>query len=291
MFSHRYHIYNVDENNPGFSESRACYYTAQIIQGMEHLHQKRIIYRDLKPENVLLDNEGNVRISDLGLAVELPDNQDKTKGYAGTPGFMAPELLKGEEYDYSVDYFTLGVTLYEFIAAKGPFRTRGEKVENKEVKKRILNDPVIYPESFSENAKSICEGLLAKDVNKRLGFKNGSCDELRSHPFFAEINWRKLDAGILPPPFVPDSKTVYAKDLDDVGAFSTVKGVCLEDDDRQFCDEFASGNIPIPWQEEMIEMGIYSELNVWGPGGSVPNDLRRESILEQPPKSSTCIIS
>ncbi|KAL0204447.1 hypothetical protein M9458_002465, partial [Cirrhinus mrigala] len=89
---------------------------------------------------------------------------------------------------------------------------------------------------------------------------------------------------ILPPPFVPDSKTVYAKNLDDVGAFST-------DDDKNFFDEFASGNISIPWQEEMIETGIYGELNVWGPNGTVPNDLRRESILEQPPKSSTCCVS
>uniref|UniRef100_A0A3P8U871 G protein-coupled receptor kinase n=1 Tax=Amphiprion percula TaxID=161767 RepID=A0A3P8U871_AMPPE len=287
----RYHIYNVDENNPGFDEPRACYYAAQIIQGMEHLHQKRIIYRDLKPENVLLDNQGNVRISDLGLAVELADDQLKIKGYAGTPGFMAPELLKGEEYDYSVDYFTLGVTLYEFLAAKGPFRTRGEKVENKVVKKRILNDPVTYPEEFSENARSICEGLLHKEVDKRLGFKDGSCDELRAHPFFSEINWRKLNAGILPPPFVPDSKTVYAKDIDDVGAFSTVKGVQIEDKDKDFFDEFASGNISIPWQEEMIEMGIYGELTVWGPAGTLPNDLRRESILERPPKSSTCTLS
>ncbi|XP_005806811.1 rhodopsin kinase [Xiphophorus maculatus] len=286
----RYHIYNVDENNPGFDEPRACYYAAQIIQGMEHLHQKRIIYRDLKPENVLLDNEGNVRISDLGLAVELADDQLKIKGYAGTPGFMAPELLKGEEYDYSVDYFTLGVTLYEFLAAKGPFRSRGEKVENKVVKKRILNDPVTYPEKFSESARSICEGLLCKEVDNRFGFKDGSCDELRAHPFFQDINWRKLNAGILPPPFVPDSKTVYAKDLDNVGAFSTVKGVALEDVDKEFFDEFATGNIPIPWQEEMIETGIYGELNVWGPGGTLPNDLRRESILEQPPKSSTCTL-
>lgn len=68
-------------------------------------------------------------------------------------------------------------------------------MENKEVKKRILNDPVTYSEKFSENAKSICEGLLAKAVDARLGFKNGSCDELRSHPFFSELNWRKLDAG------------------------------------------------------------------------------------------------
>ncbi|XP_076158670.1 rhodopsin kinase GRK1 [Alosa pseudoharengus] len=287
----RFHIYNVDENNPGFDEPRACFYAAQIIQGMEHLHQKRIIYRDLKPENVLLDNEGHVRISDLGLAVELPDGENKTKGYAGTPGFMAPELLKKEEYDYSVDYFTLGVTLFEFIAAKGPFRTRGEKVENKEVKNRILNDPVTYNEKFSENAKSICEGLLAKSVDDRLGFKNGSCDELRAHPFFAEINWRKLDAGILPPPFVPCSKTVYAKDLDDVGAFSTVKGVALDEPDKEFFDEFASGNISIPWQEEMLETGIYGELNIWGADGALPNDLRRESIHELPPKSSTCCVS
>ncbi|XP_074521983.1 rhodopsin kinase GRK1 [Halichoeres trimaculatus] len=287
----RYHIYNVDEDNPGFNESRACYYAAQIIQGLEHLHQKRIIYRDLKPENVLLDNQGNVRISDLGLAVELTEDQVKTKGYAGTPGFMAPELLRGEEYDFSVDYFALGVTLYEFMAAKGPFRSRGEKVENKVVKKRTLNDPVFYPEKFSEDARSICEGLLLKEVDNRLGFRCGSCDELRVHPFFRHINWRKLDAGILPPPFVPDSKTVYAKDIDDVGAFSTVKDVQLEYRDREFFSEFASGNISIPWQEEMIEMGIYSELTVWGLGGTLPKDLCRESFLEQRAKSSTCTVS
>ncbi|XP_075895982.1 rhodopsin kinase GRK1-like [Nelusetta ayraudi] len=286
----KYHIYLVDENNPGFSEPRACFYICQIIQGLEHLHQKRIIYRDLKPENVLLDNDGNVRISDLGLAVELKEGKTMTKGYAGTPGYMPPEMLKGEKYDYSVDYFTLGVTLFEFLAAKNPFRNRGEKVEREEMKERMLTRVVDYPEGFSENAKSLCEGLLAREVDKRMGFKNGCCDEIRAHPFFSDINWRKLNAGILPPPFVPDPKVVYAKSLDDVGAFSSVKGVALEDPDKTFFDEFSSGNIPIPWQEEMIDMGIFRELNLWGPEGGVPDDLRRESILEQP-KSSTCCIS
>uniref|UniRef100_UPI00398EFC9A rhodopsin kinase GRK1 n=1 Tax=Pristiophorus japonicus TaxID=55135 RepID=UPI00398EFC9A len=288
----RYHIYNVDENNPGFDEERACFYSAQIVCGMEHLHQSRIIYRDLKPENVLLDNEGHVRISDLGLAVELKEDQTKIKGYAGTPGFMAPELLQAVEYDYSVDYFTLGVTLYEMIAAKGPFRYRGEHVENKEVKRRILNDPVTYCEKFSEPSKLFCEALLEKDPNKRLGFKNESCEELKAHIFFKNINWRKLEAGILPPPFIPDSRTVYAKDLQDVGAFSTVKGINIEDTDKEFFDDFATGNIPIPWQEEMIEMGIFDEVNVWGPNGGLPSDLRRESILEVPPsKSGVCSIA
>ncbi|XP_031150487.1 rhodopsin kinase GRK1-like [Sander lucioperca] len=286
----KYHIYLVDENNPGFDEPRACFYIAQIIQGLEHLHQKRIIYRDLKPENVLLDNDGNVRISDLGLAVELKEGKTQTKGYAGTPGYMAPEMLKGEKYDTSVDYFTLGVTLFEFMAAKNPFRNRGEKVEREEMKERMLTRTVTYPDNFSEHAKSLCDGLLAKEVDQRMGFKNGCCDEIRAHSFFSDINWRKLNAGILPPPFVPDPKVVYAKSLDDVGAFSSVKGVTLADPDKTFFDEFSSGNIPIPWQEEMINTGIYGELNVWGPHGSVPNDLRRESILEQP-KSSTCCIS
>ncbi|CAI9612912.1 unnamed protein product [Staurois parvus] len=282
----RFHIYNVDEENPGLDEPRACFYTAQIICGMEHLHQYRIIYRDLKPENVLLDNDGHVRISDLGLAVELKEKKNKTKGYAGTPGFMAPELLNGEEYDYSVDYFSLGVTLYEMIAARGPFRSRGEKVEPKELKSRIINDTVTYTEKFGDECKSFCEALLEKDPKKRLGYRNGNCNDLRVVPFFREINWRKLEAGILPPPFTPDSRTVYAKDIQDVGAFSTVKGVNVEENDKQFFDEFASGNIPIPWQEEMIETGIYDELN------AELNDVRRNSTAnDNSAKSGVCRIA
>lgn len=269
----RYHMYNVDEKNPGFNETRACFYTAQIICGLEHLHQHRIVYRDLKPENVLLDDAGHVRLSDLGLAVEILPGKDKTTGYAGTPGFMAPELLQQREYDYSVDYFTLGVTLYEMVAAKGPFRVRGEQVENTEVTRRILSDAVSYPPSFSTELKSICEGLMEKDPEKRLGFKNNDCTELKNHTYFKELNWGRLEAGMLPPPFVPDPKMVYAKNIDDVGAFSTVKGVVIDTKDNEFYDEFSSGNIPIPWQEEMIETGVFGEMNIWGENGKLPRDL------------------
>ncbi|XP_072540683.1 rhodopsin kinase GRK1b [Salminus brasiliensis] len=269
----RYHMYNVDEKTPGFSETRACFYTAQIVCGLEHLHQHRIIYRDLKPENVLLDDAGHVRLSDLGLAVELPPGKDRTTGYAGTPGFMAPELLQNKEYDYTVDYFTLGVTLYEMVAAKGPFRVRGEQVENSEVTRRILNDAVSYPPTFSKELKDICKGLMEKDPEKRLGFKNSDCTELKNQMFFKELNWGRLEAGMLPPPFVPDPKMVYAKNIDDVGAFSTVKGVVIDGKDDEFYGEFSSGNIPIPWQEEMIETGVFGELNIWAENGKLPRDL------------------
>ncbi|KAG9351693.1 hypothetical protein JZ751_022944 [Albula glossodonta] len=263
---------------------------SNIICGLEHLHQHRIVYRDLKPENVLLDDAGHVRLSDLGLAVELPPDKDKTKGYAGTPGFMAPELLQSKEYDYTVDYFTLGVTLYEMVAAKGPFRNRGEKVDNNEVTRRILSDPVSYPDNFGKDCKDICEGLMEKDPVKRLGFKNNTCDELKAQVFFKEINWNRLEAGMLTPPFIPDPKMVYAKDIDDVGAFSTIKGVVMDEKDTEFFNDFASGNIPIPWQEEMIETGVFGELNLWPGNGKLPDDLDPNVTPAAESKGGACVL-
>uniref|UniRef100_G7PVS6 G protein-coupled receptor kinase n=1 Tax=Macaca fascicularis TaxID=9541 RepID=G7PVS6_MACFA len=282
----RYHIYNVNEENPGFPEPRAVFYTAQIICGLEHLHQR------LTRVDSCVDSGGNVRISDLGLAVELLDGQSKTKGYAGTPGFMAPELLQGEEYDFSVDYFALGVTLYEMIAARGPFRARGEKVENKELKQRIISEPVKYPDKFSQASKDFCEALLEKDPEKRLGFRDETCDKLRTHFLFKDLNWRQLEAGMLIPPFIPDSKTVYAKDIQDVGAFSTVKGVAFDKTDTEFFQEFATGNCPIPWQEEMIETGVFGELNVWRSDGQMPDDMKGVSGGSgSSSKSGMCLVS
>ncbi|KAJ7313227.1 hypothetical protein JRQ81_004508 [Phrynocephalus forsythii] len=94
------------------------------------------------------------------------------------------------------------------------------------------------------------------------------------------------------PPFVPDPKVVYAKDIGDVGAFSTVKGVVLDDTDKAFYDEFSTGNIPIPWQEEMIETGVFGELNLWGAKGTTPQDLDRNArpSSDATSKSGTCLL-
>uniref|UniRef100_A0A665UE45 G protein-coupled receptor kinase n=1 Tax=Echeneis naucrates TaxID=173247 RepID=A0A665UE45_ECHNA len=249
----RLHMYNVDEKNLRFNEKRSCFYTAHIICGLELLHQ----HRDLKPENILLDDAGHVRLSDLGLAVELPAGKDKTTGYAGTPVLLMN----------MVDYFTLGVTLYGMIAAKGPFRVRGEKFENEEVTHRILNNLVTYPPNFSNEYENICEGLMERE-RKRLRFT-----ELKNQLFIKEINCSRLEAGMLPPPFVPDPKMVCTKDIDDVGAFSAIKGAVLDNKDTEFYNDFASGNVPIPWQEKMIETGVFGELSIWGEGGMLPDDL------------------
>lgn len=94
---------------------------------------------------------------------------------------------------------------------------------------------------------------------------------------------------MLPPPFVPDPKMVYAKDIGDVGAFSTVKGVVLDNKDTEFYDDFASGNIPIPWQEEMIETGVFGELNVWAEKGKLPNDLD-PNYVPQESSGGACVL-
>lgn len=99
--------------------------------------------------------------------------------------------------------------------------------------------------------------------------------------------------GMLIPPFIPDSRTVYAKNIQDVGTFSTVKGVVFDKADTEFFQEFASGNCPIPWQEEMIETGIFGDLNVWRPDGQMPDDMKGINVEEAAPtaKSGMCLIS
>lgn len=98
---------------------------------------------------------------------------------------------------------------------------------------------------------------------------------------------------MLIPPFIPDSRTVYAKNIEDVGAFSTVKGVIFDKADIEFFQEFASGNCPIPWQEEMIETGIFGELNVWRPDGEMPDDMKGVTREQAGPtsKSGMCVVS
>lgn len=276
----KFHIYSM--GNPGFEEDRALFYSAEILCGLEDLHRECIVYRDLKPENILLDDDGHIRISDLGLAIKIPAGET-IRGRVGTVGYMAPEVLNNQRYTTCPDYWGLGCLIYEMIAGQSPFRGRKEKVKRDEVDKRVLESEEVYSDKFSEEAKSVCKALLTKDPKERLGCKGESALEVKRHPFFKSIDFKRLEAGILQPPFVPDPRAVYCKDVLDIEQFSTVKGVNLDQTDDDFYSKFSTGCVSIPWQNEMIETECFKELNMFGPNGTLPPDLDR-GYTPEPPK-------
>ncbi|XP_058044403.1 G protein-coupled receptor kinase 5 [Ahaetulla prasina] len=276
----KFHIYNM--GNPGFEEERALFYAAEILCGLEDLHRENTVYRDLKPENILLDDYGHIRISDLGLAVKIPEG-DSIRGRVGTVGYMAPEVLNNQRYTFSPDYWGLGCLIYEMIAGQSPFRGRKEKVKREEVDRRVLEMEEVYSHKFSEEAKSICKMLLNKDVKQRLGCQGGAA-EVKSHPFFKSMNFKRLQAGMLEPPFIPDPRAVYCKDVLDIEQFSTVKGVNLDQTDDDFYSKFSTGSVSIPWQNEMMETECFKELNLFGPNGTISPDLNKNYPPEPPKK-------
>jgi G protein-coupled receptor kinase len=151
----KFHIYHLAGQ---FTEDRALFYAAEIICGLCHLHSKRIVYRDLKPENILLDDSGHIRISDLGLAVEIPVGE-KIKGRVGTVGYMAPEVIKGEYYTFSPDLWGLGCLIYEMIEGQSPFRHRKEKAKRDEIDKRVREQRENYSSKFSPFVRDLCSSV------------------------------------------------------------------------------------------------------------------------------------
>ncbi|KAH8294986.1 hypothetical protein KR018_004880, partial [Drosophila ironensis] len=278
----KFHIYNMG-GEPGFELERARFYAAEVACGLQHLHKQGIVYRDCKPENILLDDHGHVRISDLGLAVEIPEGE-MVRGRVGTVGYMAPEVIDNEKYSFSPDWFSYGCLLYEMIEGQAPFRMRKEKVKREEVDRRVKEDPEKYSSKFSDEAKSMCQQLLAKSIKQRLGCRNGrmGAQDVMAHPFFhsTQLNWRRLEAGMLDPPFVPDPHAVYAKDVLDIEQFSTVKGVNIDESDTNFYTKFNTGSVSISWQNEMMETECFRELNVFGPEECPTPDLQINAVPE-----------
>ncbi|KAM9455884.1 G protein-coupled receptor kinase 5 isoform 2-T2 [Clarias gariepinus] len=278
----KFHIYKM--GIPGFTKDRVQFYAAEVLCGLEHLHQNKVIYRDLKPENILLDDNGHIRISDFGLSVIVPEGE-LIRGRVGTAGYMAPEVINDKHYGVSVDWWGLGCLIYEMTAASLPFRERTERIHRKEVEKRVLEMTEDYGVRFTLDTKDICQALLAKKPKKRLGCGPGGVSDIKTHPFFKDINFRQLEAGILVPPFVPNPKAVYCQDVVDIDQFSTVRGVNLDVTDEDFYSKFNSGSISIPWQNEMIETGCFKDLNVFGPKGTRTPDLDRTLHVGQKTKS------
>ncbi|NWH56483.1 PKN2 kinase, partial [Geococcyx californianus] len=182
-----------------FPEHVAQFYTACVVLGLQFLHEKKIVYRDLKLDNLLLDAEGFVKIADFGLCKEGIGFGDRTNTFCGTPEFLAPEVLTDISYTRAVDWWGLGVLIYEMLVGESPFPGDDEE----EVFDSIVNDEVRYPRFLSSEALAIIRKLLRKCPERRLGAGEKDAEEIKIQPFFKEMNWNALFARTLKPPFVP----------------------------------------------------------------------------------------
>ncbi|KAL3315241.1 G protein-coupled receptor kinase 6 [Cichlidogyrus casuarinus] len=258
----RFHIHSLTRGT-GFPEHRARFYAAEILLGLEHLHSLNIVYRDLKPCNILIDDQGHVRISDLGLATVIETGKT-VKGRVGTLGYMAPEVLKNERYTFSPDWFGYGCIVYEMVMGLAPFRRRrNERIKREDFDRRVCEEPEEYDSKFSEHAKSLCQALLAKKVDKRLGCNGSGAKAVKEHAWFDRVNWDRYEARLEEPPFRPDLHAVYAKDVLDIEQFSTVRGVKITEEDKVFYEKLCTGAVSIPWQDEMIETDCFDDLNLF----------------------------
>ncbi|NXO50016.1 PKN2 kinase, partial [Aramus guarauna] len=185
-----------------FPEHMAQFYTACVVLGLQFLHEKKIVYRDLKLDNLLLDAEGFVKIADFGLCKEGIGFGDRTNTFCGTPEFLAPEVLTDISYTRAVDWWGLGVLIYEMLVGESPFPGDDEE----EVFDSIVNDEVRYPRFLSSEALSIIRKLLRKCPERRLGAGEKDAEEIKMQAFFKEIDWDALFARTLKPPFVPTLK-------------------------------------------------------------------------------------
>lgn len=250
-----------------FNKLETMYYICRTILGIKTLHGFNIIFRDLKPDNILMDGRGRTALSDLGLAVVMPRNG--LTGACGTRGYWAPEMLlrtpEGARvrYNLSVDWFSLGCVLYQFMAGVCPFRKMGDAIRRdsiaagKEISKDEAIDkavrefePPYSPEMFGETAIDLIKKLLEKDGKKRLGAKGA--DEVMAHPFFEDINWQEYADDAIKPPCLPRKDLNYASQTE-IGGFAPEEqaGTELSAADREVFSQW-SYTRPSAFLEEVV---------------------------------------
>lgn len=182
-----------------FTEKQARFYSSCVLLGLEFLHLNKIVYRDLKLDNLLMDADGFVRIADFGLCKEGMGHGDRTSTFCGTPEFLAPEVLTDNNYTRSVDWWGLGVLIYEMLVGESPFPGDDEE----EVFDSIVNDDVRYPRCLSPESVSLIQKLLQKNPEKRLGAGEEDASQIKRHRFFQGMDWDALLAKKVKPPFLP----------------------------------------------------------------------------------------
>uniref|UniRef100_A0A672NSI3 non-specific serine/threonine protein kinase n=1 Tax=Sinocyclocheilus grahami TaxID=75366 RepID=A0A672NSI3_SINGR len=207
------HLYQRDH----FSEDEVRIYVGEIILALEHLHKLGIVYRDIKLENILLDSDGHVVLTDFGLSKEfLEEEKERTYSFCGTIEYMAPEIIRGKAgHGKVVDWWSLGILMFELLTGASPFTLEGERNSQSEVSKRILRCEPPFPSIIGRLAQDLLRRLLVKDPHKRLGSGPRGAEEIKSHAFFKGLNWSDLAEKKVQSPFRPELRNEL-----DVGNFA-----------------------------------------------------------------------
>ncbi|XP_061405981.1 protein kinase C epsilon type-like isoform X1 [Lethenteron reissneri] len=188
-----------------FDEPRSRFYAAEVTSALMFLHRHGVIYRDLKLDNILLDAEGHCKLADFGMCKEGIADGATTATFCGTPDYIAPEILQELDYGPSVDWWALGVLMYEMMAGQPPFEADNED----DLFESILHDDVLYPIWLSKEAVSILKAFMTKNPSRRLGCvaSRGYEEAIKQHPFFRDMDWDLLEKKKIKAPFRPRIKT------------------------------------------------------------------------------------
>jgi serine/threonine protein kinase len=179
-----------------FTEDKARFYMAEIALALGELHRNNILFRDLKPENVVLDKDGNARLTDFGLSKEGVTDEQLSKSFCGSIAYLAPEMLKRSGHTRSVDWYLLGVLSYEMVCGTPPFYSPNREQMFNNIQRAELK----FPPYLSNECRGLIKELMNREPSKRLGAGKRDFDEVREHAFFAEMNWEALLNKEIPPP-------------------------------------------------------------------------------------------
>uniref|UniRef100_A0A8C5LXP0 Protein kinase C n=1 Tax=Leptobrachium leishanense TaxID=445787 RepID=A0A8C5LXP0_9ANUR len=190
---------HLEKSSGVFPLTRAKFYTSCIVLGLEYLHQEKIIHRDLKLANIILDHQGFAKINDFGVSKEGIGFEDRANSFCGTLEYMAPEILLGLPYSHTVDWWSLGVLLYIMLVGEYPFPGSNDE----ETAENIINSSIEFPRPIRPSAADIIRNLLKKGRDRRLGSSRKGAEDVKEHLFFHKIDWDELLFRNVTPPFVP----------------------------------------------------------------------------------------
>ncbi|GAB7348771.1 hypothetical protein MBLNU459_g7499t2 [Dothideomycetes sp. NU459] len=193
-------LFSLLRKSQRFPNPVAKFYAAEVTLALDYLHSLDIIYRDLKPENLLLDRHGHLKITDFGFAKEVPDI---TWTLCGTPDYLAPEVVSSKGYNKSVDWWSLGILIFEMLCGFTPFWDSGSPLK---IYENILRGRVKYPPYVHPDAQDLLSKLITHDLTKRLGNLHGGSKDVMQHPWFAEVTWERLGKKDIDAPYVPPVK-------------------------------------------------------------------------------------